>query len=223
MTRIVAISDTHQLHEQVTLPAGDILVHCGDFTNRGTEGALKSFLTWFSSQPHEYKVFIPGNHEVGLDRGPGRQKKLEIIKSFTDKDSKLVYLENSSAEVNGLKFYGSPVTPWFFDWAWNVHRGMAIASVWENIPDDTQVLLTHGPAYRILDLVDNTFGGLAAHQGCQDLLDRINNLKELKLHAFGHLHLEGGKQVTVEGKVFANAAICDDAYHTVHAPIVVEI
>src|SRR5574339_46789 len=159
MTRIVAISDTHQLHEQVTLPAGDILVHCGDFTNRGTEGALKSFLTWFSSQPHEYKVFIPGNHEVGLDRGPGRQKKLEIIKSFTDKDSKLVYLENSSAEVNGLKFYGSPVTPWFFDWAWNVHRGMAIASVWENIPDDTQVLLTHGPAYGILDLVDNTFGG----------------------------------------------------------------
>lgn len=222
MTKIVAISDTHQLHSQVVVPDGDILVHCGDFTNRGTEAAFESFLTWFVNHPHEYKVFIPGNHEEGLDKGPGRLKRLEMINKFVDENFNLTYLENSSAIVNGLKFYGSPVTPWFFDWAWNTHRGPAIASVWENIPDDVQVLITHGPAYGILDLVKDA-QGRDTHQGCEDLLARINNLKDLKLHLSGHLHLQGGQQTIVNGRIHVNAAICDDAYHTVHAPVIVEI
>lgn len=74
--KIVAISDTHQLHDKVVIPDGDVLVHAGDFTNQGTDGALIKFLTWFSSQPHPYKVFIAGNHELGLDRGLNRDRKL---------------------------------------------------------------------------------------------------------------------------------------------------
>jgi Icc-related predicted phosphoesterase len=204
--KIVAISDTHQLHNKIKLPEGDVLVHCGDFTNKGTDGAIKEFLTWFSTQPHEYKVFIAGNHELGLDMGPNRAKKLDIIKEFTSKDPKMTYLENSEVTINGIKFYGSPITPWFFNWAWNVRRGAPIAAAWDLIPDDTQVLLTHGPAYGILDLVTESYGR-DVHQGCQDLKKRIDNLSSLKLHVCGHLHLQGGHKTVVDGKIFVNAVI----------------
>lgn len=220
--KLVIISDTHQLHEQVTLPEGDVLVHCGDFTNRGTDGALKSFLTWLSAQPHEYKVFICGNHEMGIDRGPNRKQKLELIENFTKENPKMFYLENSEVVINGVKFYGSPITPWFFDWAWNVRRGAPIAAAWDQIPDDTNVLMTHGPPYGILDRVENDYGR-DPHQGCFDLRERTKKLSALKVHAFGHLHLQGGNTLDVDGVTFANAAICDDAYHTVHPPVVVEI
>jgi hypothetical protein len=225
MKRIVAISDTHQLHDRITdIPEGDILVHCGDFTNRGTEKALTEFLDWFTALPHAYKVFIPGNHEEGLDKGPGRPKRLELINKYLKAHPNLTYLENSWEYVNGIKFYGSPVTPWFFNWAWNVDRGPAIAAVWEQIPDDVEVLITHGPPYGILDLVlARHADGRDPHQGCQDLLNRVNDLKNLKLHLFGHLHLQGGQQTVVNGVTFGNAAICDDDYRTVHAPVVVEI
>lgn len=220
--KAVFISDTHQLHDRITIPDGDVLVHSGDFTNRGTDGALKDFVTWFASQPHEYKVFIAGNHEMGLDKGATRQHKQEIIKSFTSQNDKLFYLENSEVVINGIKFYGSPITPWFFDWAWNVQRGRAIALAWEMIPEDTNVLITHGPPYGMLDLVQESFGR-DAHQGCQDLMNRVKELKQLKVHAFGHLHLEGGKSIQSDGVTFINGAICDDAYHPTRQPVVVEI
>jgi hypothetical protein len=222
MTRIVAISDTHQLHSQVTVPEGDILVHCGDFTNRGTEAAIESFLTWFVAHPHEHKVFIPGNHEEGLEKGASRIRCMALVQKYLDANPNLIYLENTWEYVNGIKFYGSPNTPWFHDWAWNVHRGPALAAVWAKIPDDVEVLITHGPAYGILDLV-NDFTARDPHQGCADLLERINNLKDLKLHLSGHLHYQGGEQTIVNGRIHANAAICDDRYKTVHNPIVVEI
>lgn len=220
--KLVIISDTHQLHDQVKLPEGDVLIHCGDFTNKGTDGALKSFLTWFSSQPHEYKIFIAGNHELGLDKGYHREHKLNIIKEFTSQNPKMFYLENSDVIINDVKFYGSPITPWFYDWAWNVRRGAPIAAAWDLIPEDTNVLITHGPPYGILDTVLESFGR-DSHQGCLDLRNKIRKLPALKLHAFGHLHLQGGNQITEEGVVFVNAAICDDAYHTVHTPVIVEI
>lgn len=222
MTKIVAISDTHQLHEHVTVPEGDVLVHCGDFTNRGTDAAFESFLTWFTAHPHEYKVFISGNHEEGLDKGATRPLKLNLIQRYLDKYPNLTYLENSSVIINGMKFYGSPITPFFFDWAWNVHRGPAIAGFWKDIPDDVQVLITHGPAYGILDLVED-ITARDPHQGCADLLERVNNLKDLKLHLSGHLHHQGGQQTVVNGRIHANAAICNDRYKPVNKPIVVEI
>lgn len=216
--KIVAISDTHQLHEEVIVPEGDILMHCGDFTNQGTTAALTSFLTWFAAHPHEHKVFIAGNHEVGFSAGPTRHKKMAIINEFIEKTPGLVYLENSGTVINGLKFYGSPVTPWFMDWEWNYPRGAAIATFWKKIPDDTQVLMTHGPGHGILDLVEQAFGR-DPHQGCEELAVRVKELKELKLHVCGHLHMQGGQQILVDGKLFANAAVCNDRYKTVN-PII---
>lgn len=220
--KLVFISDTHQLHDKVTVPEGDVLIHCGDFTNKGTEGAIRSFLSWVASQPHAHKVIIPGNHELGMDRGPMRNRKLAIVKEFTDQHPNLSFLEDSEVTINGVKFYGSPVTPWFFDWAWNVQRGQAIAAVWAKIPEDTQVLVTHGPPYGVLDLVEESFGR-DSHQGCSDLRERVKKLSNLKVHAFGHLHLQGGQTQVEDGVTFVNAAICDDRYQASRKPVIVEI
>jgi predicted MPP superfamily phosphohydrolase len=221
--KIVAISDTHQLHRDVIVPEGDVLIHCGDFTNQGTQGALADFLDWFISHPHQHKVFISGNHELGLDVGPTRPKKLKIINEFIEEHPALVYLENSSVMIEGLKFYGSPMTPRFMDWAWNINRGKDIAAYWKLIPDDTNVLITHGPPHGTLDLVDNLYGGRDPHQGCEELAVKVKTLSELKLHVFGHLHKQGGEHTLVGKTVFGNAATCNDAYKPVNPAIVVEL
>jgi len=220
--KVVLISDTHEKHGQIKLPEGDLLIHCGDWTNKGSLDAMNSFLKWFSAQPFQYKIFIGGNHELGLDVGPTRVKKLDLINSFNN----LIYLENSSTIIDGIKIYGSPVTPFFYSWSWNVHRGEPIAQVWKNIPDDTNILITHGPPYAILDLVSLSPGEIRdVHQGCEELIKRVKQLKHLKLHCFGHLHLGGhGSQIHREGgTAFVNAAMVDDGHRVVNQPVVIEL
>lgn len=226
MPRIVIISDTHQLHEQVSVPDGDILIHCGDFTNTGTDENIIRFLQWFVKHPHYYKIFICGNHEVGTDKEPHRARKLEIIKYFTDNNLNLFYLENSGITIEeyDLKVWGSPITPFFFDWSWNVHRGAPIASFWKDIPDDTNILITHGQPYGINDLVLRP-DGRDPHQGCHDLLNRINQLQVLKLYCGGHLHTNNGDpQMTMHNNIpFVNASICNDQHQPVNKPVIIDL
>lgn len=221
--RLVIISDTHEKHREIKIPDGDILIHCGDFTNRGSDNAIRNFLNWFSEQPHTNKIFICGNHELGTDREPTRTQKLEIIKSFTDKDKNLHYLENSTITIDGFEIYGSPHTPLFHFWAWNVNRGADIAKCWKKIPDTTQILIQHGQPYGIFDLIDDEFDDARSHQGCKDLMDRIDNLPNLKLVAGGHLHLQGGNKTILNNKIFVNAAICDDYHQPTRNPVVVDL
>lgn len=222
--KIVIISDTHELHGFVKVPAGDVLIHCGDWTNRGEAGAFEKFLNWFSSKPHKHKVFIAGNHELTLE-GNNRDAALDVIKEYTDKNKDLHFLENSSVNIEGLNFYGSPTTPYYFGWAFNFERGESIAAEWKKIPDNVNVLITHGPSYGILDLVENTDSNIGRdlHQGCQDLTNRIAELKELKLHCCGHLHTDGGKKAEVNNVIYVNAAICTEKYKPINNPVIVEL
>ncbi len=65
--RIIHISDTHNMHRQLTnLPEGDVIVHSGDFTMMGTEGEALDFMEWFCDLPYRHKVFIAGNHDFCL-------------------------------------------------------------------------------------------------------------------------------------------------------------
>lgn len=217
--KIVAISDTHEKHEQIVLPVGDVLIHCGDSTNRGSIDKFKEFATWMSNQSFKHKVLIFGNHEIGFSKNPKRDDALNICKELG-----LILLQDSGAEIDGIKFFGQPWQPWYHNWEFNVPRGEEIAEKWKLIPNDVNVLITHGPPKNILDLVDNTWGDYhKGHEGCEDLLNRIENLSDLKLHAFGHLHFQGGNQTTIENKIFANAAICDDYHNPIHAPLEIEI
>ncbi len=222
MPRLVIISDTHELHDQVILPDGDFLVHCGDFTNRGSIPAIGKFLTWFSNQSHQYKLFIAGNHSLSLDfNHPNRHYSFNIIKEYTNKYNNLFYLENSSIIIDNINIYGSPITPWFYDWAFNRQRGPDIAAEWKKIPLNTNILITHGPVHGILDEVRR--GNIIEHVGCEDLKNRIKDLKALKAHCCGHLHYNGGQSITIDNVIYANASICTEEYEPTNKPIVIDL
>jgi Icc-related predicted phosphoesterase len=218
--KLVVISDTHSYHREVNVPDGDVLICCGDITNKGELSIIEDFSNWLKELQHKNKVVIFGNHELGMANGPKRKKAIELIES-----SGAFYLENSEVVIDGLKFYGSPATPRFYDWEWNYNRGEDIAKEWSKIPEDVNILITHGPPYGTLDMVEDTIfnRGRDLHQGCKDLKNRQSNLKELKCHLFGHLHSDGSKIVKFNNVIYGNAAICTEQYQPTNKPLVIEL
>ncbi|MGV3622101.1 MAG: metallophosphoesterase [Archangium sp.] len=178
MPRIVAIADTHGEHAALTLPDGDILVHAGDLTPRGTLQQLASVADWLRAQPHEHKVVIAGNHDFSLQRD--RERARALFHGLT-------YLEDEGATVAGLRVWGSPWQPWFHNWAFNARRGPDIDEKWQRIPEGIDVLVTHGPPHGYGDLVWN-----GERVGCEDLVRHLDRVKP-KLHFFGHIHEDRGE------------------------------
>ncbi len=129
----------------------------------------------------------------------------------------VTYLEDSGCTIEGIKLWGSPVTPTFFDWHFNRDRGAVISKHWDLIPDDIDILITHGPVKGVLDL---TYDG--RRDGDEDLLRAIERVRP-HYHIAGHFHLEGGQTRAVNGTTHINASVCDERYHPVHEPVVFEI
>ena len=217
--RLVLISDTHGLHPTQELPEGDVLVHAGDFCNGGSFQDCVEYCIWLKNHIDKYKVVvqIAGNHDFCTQNKPEEVKK-EFKNWFSDK---LVYLCDEAFEFSGLKFYGSPWQPWFLDWAWNLPRGEKLAEVWSKIPADTDVLITHGPPYGILDKVRRG----SENVGCKDLLAKIKSMQNnLLLHVFGHIHETHGIYENKDFVTkFVNASICTDDYRPINKPIVVDV
>lgn len=196
--KITTISDTHGLHHQIHLPGGDILIHAGDVCNRGTAAEALDFMNWFSSQNYTYKIFIAGNHDFYFEN-----EQNDTIQSLLP--ISVYYLNDSGITIEGISFWGSPITPEFHNMAFNRKRGVDIAKHWELIPSDTDVLITHGPAYGILD---TTFQNLNA--GCTHLRTKIEQINPL-YHIFGHIH-EGYGLTEREGTTFINTSSVDFGY-----------
>ncbi|MBC7798243.1 MAG: metallophosphatase domain-containing protein [Pyrinomonadaceae bacterium] len=212
MPRIVLLSDTHNAHEEINVPDGDILIHAGDATNSGTFQEITAFANWFKQLPHKHKIFVAGNHDWLFE------KNAEVARHALG--TKIIYLQDSEIIIEGLKIYGSPWQPRFFDWAFNLMRGKELAEKWRLIPNDVEVLITHGPPLGILDLNLDDFPC-----GCEDLAKRIEELvcfAKLKLHVFGHIHHNYGK-LEKHGAVFVNASNCDEDYQPTNAPIIIDL
>ncbi|HIB69648.1 MAG TPA: metallophosphoesterase [Phycisphaerales bacterium] len=192
--KFVALSDTHNLHLMTHIPEGDVLLFGGDMCGRGTLEEVEKFGEFLSTLPHEHKVVIAGNHDWPFEREPEKARK-----ALGD----VIYLEDEEVIIEGVKIYGSPWQPVFFNWAFNLERGEPLRKVWSKIPDDTDVLLTHGPPY---DILDRCYDGRRV--GCQDLRDRVSELKQLKAHIFGHIH-EGYGRHREGDCTHYNASICD--------------
>lgn len=214
MPKIVCLSDTHNCHEKISVPAGDILIHSGDATVRGSQAEIKAFLEWYAELPHRHKILVAGNHDWLFETENVLARRLA---------DKICYLQDSFAFIEGLKIYGSPWQPRFYDWAFNLNRGAEIAEKWKLIPVDTEILITHGPPHGILDVVPRSYGN--ENTGCEELSKRIETLTtfgKLKLHIFGHIHC--GYGITEKfGMKFVNASNCDEDYLPTQPPIVVEI
>lgn len=205
--RIVCLSDTHGLHERLAVPEGDLLIHAGDFTNFGRVAEIERFDRWLGTLPHPHKVVVAGNHDFLFERKPARARAL--ITSAR-------YLEDEACEVDGLRLWGSPWQPWFHDWAFNLARGPELASKWALVPDDVDVLVTHGPPAAILDRTHH-----GQEVGCADLRTALERVRP-RLHVFGHIHESSGR-VELDGTTFVNASLCDLAYRVRNEPVVVEL
>jgi Icc-related predicted phosphoesterase len=210
--RIVAISDTHEQHDQLNIPDGDVLIHSGDFTYTGKVEAVVSFNAWLGRLPHKYKIIIAGNHDKLFERNPTLAESLI---------TNAVYLKDSSVDIEGLSFYGSPWTPSFgHGWAFNANRGEHIQLYWDKIPEKTDVLITHGPPYGLLDEVPHYNG--VENVGCEKLMEEIIYRVKPKIHIFGHIH-EGYGQIELYSVKFVNASTCTGSYMPTNKPIVIDL
>jgi Icc-related predicted phosphoesterase len=206
--RIVAISDTHGSHRDLTLPDGDVLIHAGDFMLSGKDAReIFDFNAWLGEQPFKHRICVAGNHDILFESDP------IVAASFL---SNATYLMDSSVEICGVKFYGSPWQPRFMDWAFNVDRGAPIRKIWAKIPEDVNVLITHTPPYGILDELRPP----SEHLGCEELAIAIGRLSP-KMHIFGHIHGSAGT-LSIGDKRFINAASMNEAYRIANYPIVVD-
>lgn len=207
--KFVAISDTHCRHRNLRLPKGDVLLHAGDISYRGDLREIEDFLHWFGALPYAYKIFIAGNHDFFFERA-----KDALIRKLIP--STVSYLKDESIEIDGIKIWGSPYTPWFYRWAFNKRRGEPLAAHWQKIPDDTDILLTHGPVHGIHDLTINE-----QHAGDKDLLKKVLTIKP-KVHVCGHIH-EGYGMVKRQGIKFLNACILNESYEFTNQPLQFEL
>jgi predicted phosphodiesterase len=228
--KIVAVSDTHTMGLRIAVPDGDILIHAGDHTFRGIEGEVREALDWLASMPHKHKIFVAGNHDWYFDDYTDKTsfrtwslKRETAVQDLLAEYPDLTYLEDEAATIEGIKFYGSPWTPEFCDWAFNFPRfdnGAFAKDTWAKIPEDTEVLITHGPPAGILDVARGDFGD--NRTGCPHLRKRIAQLPNLALHIFGHIHEQYGTE-THNGTTFVNAAVNTREYEPLNRPFVIEI
>lgn len=207
--KIDCISDTHTKHKKIKLPGGDILIHSGDFSSHGAMSETVEFLDWFADQDYSHLVLIAGNHDFIAEKDPEWMAE-------QCKKRNITYLNDSGCEIEGIKIWGSPVQPWFHNWAFNrartekevTSRHGWIKKHWDMIPEDTEILITHGPPHMIRD--DANARGYSNHVGCEELYKRIIQTK-VKLHVFGHIH-EGAGYKYLEGRTYVNASSLDGMY-----------
>jgi Icc-related predicted phosphoesterase len=230
--KFVTISDTHTLHKHISLPDGDVIIHAGDITSSGKEVEVISFLNWFSNLNFKYKVMIAGNHDFffdhswkaytnyGHNRHVNKNGYKEDIQNLLLKYPDITYLNDSGTTINDIKIWGSPITPWFHDWAFNREKGDDILKHWNLIPKDTDILITHGPPYKIGDMVYRN----KENVGCEDLLNKIKEIQP-KFHIFGHIHEGYGIYETPDfpNTKFINASSVDIYYDPINQPITFEI
>jgi len=219
--RIVFISDTHDQQDRmrVPVPDGDILIHAGDATMMGRMHEIASAGAWLRNFPHKHKIFVAGNHDWLFEKNPTLAVELLNKGILGVGDGNIIYLQDSGTEIEGLKIYGSPWQPRFYDWAFNLDRGETIKRKWDLIPEGLDVLITHGPAHGVQDQISPVLGG--EHLGCEELMAAVNRVKP-KIHVFGHIHGGYGK-TQYANTLFINASICDEAYKPIHEPIVIDL
>ncbi len=204
--RIVCLSDTHNLHAELDVPDGDVLLHAGDFTGHGSEAEVAAFGEFLADLPHAEKVIVAGNHDFLFESDGARAK--ELLGDVT-------YLQDASASVCGLTIWGSPWQPWFHDWAFNLPRGAALAEKWRLVPESIDILVTHGPPEGILDQTDH-----GPRVGCEALREALARIRP-RLHLFGHIHEDYGS-AQGDSTLSVNACNCDRRYRLVNLPVVID-
>jgi len=209
--KLVFISDTHNQHDRFNIPDGDFIIHCGDVSGRGFKSEVESFVNWFSELPHRNKIMIPGNHDFLFE------DSYDLAKNMVDSRN-IICLIDSGIEIDGIKFWGSPITPYFHNWAFNRFRGSSIEQHWNKIPEGIDVLITHGPPAYMENYLSMVLEG--EDVGCEDLYKAIKRVKP-KINCFGHIH--EGYGIYDDGEtIYMNCSLLNRRYMPSNKPIEVE-
>jgi Icc-related predicted phosphoesterase len=205
---IVAISDQHG--ELPEIPSCDLLLIAGDIcpvTNHGLDFQERwlrfDFRDWLRRVPARKIVFIAGNHDFVFEQRS----------NFLPADFPATYLQDSGTEWEGLCIWGTPWQPWFYDWAFNLYE-RDLARKWDLIPNNTDILVVHGPPLDHGDGVPERTG--VRHTGSPSLLLRIRQIQP-RLVVFGHIH-EGRGEWRIGKTVLANVTILNERYQNVYEP-----
>lgn len=199
------------------MPEADCLIHAGDWTHRGEKNLTIDFLKWFNEQSYVNKIFVAGNHDYFPQKYSEEFRELVKFHAPT-----CTYLEDESTTIAGLKVHGSPVSPYFGGWAFNCVDA-EIQKHWDLIPRNTEILITHTPMFGYGDKLGKYGSQPYHHVGCQYLREEIDkHLNKLKLLVVGHIHCGYGVY-NHNDLIIANAAVLDDSYNLMNAPIVIEL
>ena len=216
--KLILISDTHNQHLKIPTKyidnadgSIDTIIHAGDMTGRGLKNEIMPFLDWYNDLPFKNKILIAGNHDFLCETNPNDM--IDMLKTRPN----ITYLNDSGIEIDGVKIWGSPVQPWFYNWAFN-RRGDEIQKHWDMIPTDTDILITHGPIKGYLDV---TMRGELV--GCPFLREHLPKLTELKLHVSGHIHEGYGRVVLPDDRVLVNASVLNHRYEMQNRPVVLTL
>ncbi len=181
--KLVCISDTHNRHDELVIPEGDVLIHSGDATNSGTSAEVIPFLEWLTLLPHSHKIFVPGNHDFWFEPQNGN-----LTEDFIAKYAALGVhiLIDRGVEIRGVRFYGTPWVRRFGEWAF-MRSEMDLTEKYATIPPH-DVLVTHGPPFGVVDCDPaRLFKGGMEHLGSSALLKAINRTKPTAVIC-GHIH-----------------------------------
>jgi Icc-related predicted phosphoesterase len=198
-------SDSHGQHKKLTVPDNiDIAIFSGDAGNYRdvyrNEIEVRSFLDWYKQLNIPYKIMIAGNHDSSIER--------KFIKKEEMHKLGIIYLEDDLTIVEGLLIYGSPWTPTFNNWSFNMSRHK-LYRVWDAVPSDIDILVTHGPPKGILDITENTKHNYE-FCGCNNLRFQIEDRIKPKYHMFGHIHDRKGAIYRNSGVL--NLPTCDTVF-----------
>ena len=222
--KVTLISDTHTKHQQLNgdLPGGDLLIHAGDFMNSGYDKMeATEFFKWFDEiDNYDDKIFIAGNHDRIMQNEPewaqGILTGYKTIDYLQDEQVTLYFDgPNGDWPEDNVRIYGSPWQPEFYNWAFNLPRnGEELKTKWNAIPTNTDILITHGPAFGKLDDVEGRRG---QHLGCELLAEHINTVARPKIHVCGHIHSGYGYYFDGQTHYF-NASILNERYNYTNKP-----
>lgn len=217
--RLVIISDTHGLHKKVKMPEGGVLIHCGDFCNRGTREEAWMFASWMAAQPHKTKIVVPGNHDVWC------MKNLDSARNLFAGEGIEFLVDSGTALPNGKTVWGVPWTPDFHSDTWGFNycqSGRTAEEIWSAVPDDVDILISHGPPKGIRDHIEPW-----GHIGCPVLGEKVRGNLSSELLLCGHCHSGYGSHLYDAGSEkpmqIINASICTEEYKPTNEPIVWEL
>ena len=208
--RVCCIGDFHgQLPPPV--PPCDLLLIAGDIgpddPDRAAAWLRDELAPWLEAQPAREVVAVAGNHDLLAAADAAAFGAAAPWR----------YLDNEAAVVGGVRIAGSAWSLPFGAWPFMADEDV-LTGIWNAIPDDTQVVVVHGPPFGCCDATARGVPG-----GSLSLLRRLTELPDLHLVCCGHIHEGYGRETLWTGALVVNASLVDLRVRLANAPVVIEL